>query len=555
MVRGKVVRGGRGGWSAVLGCCLVLAALLAACGGGKDDDEPAELGDVEVEAEGPVQTGGELRIARGSETSGWDPTFDQWVGNAYTVANAIFDPLMAYDQEDVPRPFLAASVESNDDFTLWTIELREGVTFQNGEPLDADALVKNFQAHKASPVTGTVFRHLVRMEATDPLTVELEMDAPWSTFPHALAVQPGYIAAPEMLENPDRASEPIGTGPFELREWTSGSNLIVDRNDDYWQEGFPLLDTIEFPVIEDWTSRANSLASGDADVATFGPESAAVVLDLNEDAQAGELQLYTDDSGETSETFVILNAGRPPFDDPIAREALIRAIDRESVSRVMFEGIAPAANGIFKPDSPYYAENGFPEYDPDRARELVQQYEDETGEQLKFDAVIPPGSDVLGVAEMVKEQAELVGMEGELITLEATQHIVRTLTGDFQASAFRIPFYQHPDMLYPFFHSSGIAGIGSLGLNVTMLPNEEIDAALDEARTTDDLETQIELYQTVDREMAEDMTRIWIVHDVESIAARNEVRSLVDWELPGGTPGQGQSGVTFRVHQIWLDQD
>lgn len=551
----RVRKPGRSGRTVLAVGALALALLLAACGGSKKDDEPAELGDVQVEDEGPVQTGGELSIARSSETSGWDPTFDQWIGNAYVVANAIFDPLMTYDEDTQPRPYLAESVESNDDFTLWTIKLRDGVSFQNGEVFDAEALVKNVQAHRASPVTGPVFRHLVRVEAVDRLTVELEMDAPWSTFPHALAVQPGYMAAPEMLENPDRGSEPIGTGPFVLKEWTPDANLVVERNPDYWQDGFPRLDTIEFPVIIDARSRANALASGEADITTFGPESGRLVLDMNEDAQAGELQLYTDDTGETSETFVILNAGRPPFDNPIAREALIRAIDTETVSQVMFEGLAPAASGIFMPNSPFYAENGYPEYDPDRARELVQQYEEETGEDFRFDALIPPGTDVSGIAQMVKEQAELVGMEGELVTLEATQHILRTLTGDFQASAFRIPFYQHPDMLYPFVHSSGISGIGRFGLNVTMLPNEEIDAALDEARTTDDLETQVGLYQTVDREMAEDMTRVWVVHDVESIAARNEVRSLVEWELPDGTPGLGQSGSVFKVHQIWLDQD
>ena len=110
-----------------LGTLVVLAVVASACGSGGESGSGDTLPDVSIVDEGPVQEGGVVRVGVGSEADSWNPVVAQWSGHEYIVANAIFDPLMAYDAEYQPRPYLAESMEPNEDFTVWTITLRPGI--------------------------------------------------------------------------------------------------------------------------------------------------------------------------------------------------------------------------------------------------------------------------------------------------------------------------------------------------------------------------------------------------------------------------------------------
>jgi peptide/nickel transport system substrate-binding protein len=535
---------------------VALAFVAGACGGNDTAEPETEVGDVEVTSQGPAQAGGALVIARAVETSGWDPTSDQWAGSsAYTVANAIFDPLMAYDENYEPQPYLLESIESDDTFVEWTLKLREGIEFTNGEPADAAAMIANFTAHQSSIVTSAAAQNIVGMEVVDPLTVRLTMEEPWSTFPHWLTIQPGYLAAPEMLDAEDGSANPIGTGPFMLDEWVRDDTLTVNKNPNYWREGYPLLDRIEFPVILDSTSRANSVSNGDIDMTEYSTASIEQVLNTKDDAEAGEVQIYSDEAGETTDTFIMLNTSKPPFNEPSCRETMATALDTESLSLDVFSGLAPAARGMFKPESPWYVETDYPTYDPARAQELLDECAAAIGGVPTFEVLIPPGNDVLSIAQYLQQQGDAIGVQVELVTREQTAFIIEVLTKDYTAAAFRIPFFTHPDLLAPFLLSSGVKDAPEFALNATQVENPAIDAAFAAARATDDVEEQRAQYAIVQREVNEDMARIWLMHDIEVIAARNGVRDTTTWEFPDGTPGLGQIAATIQVHQLWVEGD
>lgn len=542
--------------AAVAATLVVLALVAGACGGKKESTEPEqEVGDVEVTAQGEVQAGGALVVARGAETSGWDPTTDQWAGStAYVVANAIFDPLVAFDADYQPKPYLLESYESNEDFTEWTLKIRDGIQFSNSEPANADAMLANFTAHQTSIITGPAFKNIIGMEKIDDLTVRLTMENPWSTFPVMLTIQPGYLAAPAMLDDEDGSANPIGTGPFILDEWVRDDTLTVNKNPNYWREGLPLLDRIEFPVIIDSVSRTASVGNGDIDVTDYSTQSTEQILQVKESAEAGDLQMFVDDTGETTDTFVMLNTSVPPFSERSCREAMAATIDTASLSADMFAGLAEPADGMYKPDSPWYTETDYPEYDPERAVELLAECEAATGSAPTFEVLIPPGSDVLAIAQYVQQQGEQVGVTVELVTVEATAFILQVLTKDYVAAAFRIPFFTHPDLSAPFLWTEGVTPTGEFGLNATQVENTAIDAAFQAARATDDIEEQKVQYGIVQQEVNDDLARIWLMHDIETVVARNEVRDIINWEFPDGTPGLGQVGSQFMVSQVWLEQ-
>ncbi len=397
----RLRRGGRlRRWSAVA-IVAAIGLLAASCGGSSNGSGTQAATDsivaaptVEADA-GPVQEGGLLVYGLAAETSSLNPNVGQWTVSGYTEANAIYDPLAALGVDGKVEPYLAESFTSNADFTEWTIRLREGIRFQNGEPLDAAAVKLNFELMAKSALAGAVFVNLTELRTPDDRTVQLVFSKPWSTFPSTLILQPGYMAAPAMLLAPDPASaDPIGTGPFVFTSRVQGEKLRVVKNEDYWRDGLPHLAEIEFRVITDSTSRGAALAAGDVDMIEV-LDSTLLKTSVTR-AESGEIQLLTSAGQEADESVIALNTTTAPFDDLVARQALAYAIDQEAIAQIAYDGMYPAAWGNFEEGSRFYIDReaaGYPAPDPGKARELADQYEREHGQPLAFTFKV--GSDPL----------------------------------------------------------------------------------------------------------------------------------------------------------------
>ena len=130
---------------------------------------------------GPPVSGGSVVYGVNAETNNWSPYFGQWSGSSYTIANAVYDPLGAYDVNGDVQPYLAQAFEHNADFTQWTIKLRKGVTFQDGTAVNAGAVKKNLEAHRASVLTQETMAFVSGIETpdgADGLTVQVNMNKP-----------------------------------------------------------------------------------------------------------------------------------------------------------------------------------------------------------------------------------------------------------------------------------------------------------------------------------------------------------------------------------------
>ena len=252
--------------SSIIAGFVGLALLGGAC---SDSSSPTATGGA-VMRETP-QRGETLRFALTHDPNGLDPTRNAWEASGTQVAVAVFDTLTATAADGSVRPYLAESLVPNGDYTQWTLKLRPGVTFHDGEPVNAAAMAKYTAAIKASLVTGQAAVNVNTAVPIDDLTLLFTMHRPWAAFPWILTGQAGAIASPKQLDDPMGQTRPAGAGPFKLFRWDIGSELELVRNENYWRKDFegnqlPYLDGVTFKIMEDRLSRQDALQAGSIDL-------------------------------------------------------------------------------------------------------------------------------------------------------------------------------------------------------------------------------------------------------------------------------------------------
>ena len=295
---------------------------------------------------GKPTPGGQLTIGIDAETDDFRPAVGQWGPSSYVVANALLDPLVALDDKGIAHPYLAESISANGDFTEWTFQLRKGVTFHDGTPVDADAVKQNLDAVKASALTGPAFVAVDAVSVVADHTLVVKMDRPWATFPATLAAQPGYVVAPATLTDPAGADGKIvGSGPFTFLDRQRDTSLKAARNGTYWQKdpdgaSLPYLDELDFRVLTDGSARGASLAAGDINAMTVA-STAGLLQSTADAADRGEVQRLTNAKTETDEIVLALNTTKAPFDDPIARQALAYGSDQNEMAETAYHGALP----------------------------------------------------------------------------------------------------------------------------------------------------------------------------------------------------------------------
>jgi ABC-type transport system substrate-binding protein len=542
---------------------VVFGAVLGGCGSGGDGGDEASdttdgdgSSDVSIESE-EIQTGGTLIYGLEAETDGYDPVNSRFAASGTLVANAIFDPLMTWNEDFEPTPYLAKSVTPAEDFMSWEIELRDGISFHDGEPLNAAAVVSFINAQKESALLGAALRPIDGAEAVDGddagLLVRVNMNMPWAAFPANLTAQGGLISSPSMLDDEDASRNPVGTGPFVFQSWEEGAQLTVVRNEDYWRtdaEGnqLPYLDTVEFRPITDTQSRVDALRANDVDVIHISDPQG--VNTLREMADEGDVQI-TYSVGESDEGLILLNNEVAPVDDVRIRRAIAHAIDREAYFSVA--GVDPAddAYGVFRPDSPWYVETDYPTYDPEEATRLVEEYEAEVGPAtltLKTSAVTANITN----AQFVAEELNAVGIDTEVASVEQTVLISDALAGNYQAQSWRQFGSQDPDGEYIWWHSSMTEP--PIALNMARIRNDAVDEAMDTGRSNPDEDARTAAYADLQQAFADQVPYVFLYHVTWAVASQNQVRGITGQPLPDGGTSPGVIGGVHRLTGVWVEQ-
>lgn len=528
---------------------FVILAGFGACTGDVDPLDPTP----ETTVVGPdPRAGGTLRFAVEGDALGWNPVSDRWSTSAIQIARSLFEPLASYDDNNQLRPELAESIEADDDFTEWTITVRDGVRFSDGTVVDADAIRANLEQRRGSPTTAVQFEQVKSVFVTGPRTVRVLMRSPWATFAHVLTSQAGFVAAPSMFDGPSASSRPIGTGPFVVDSWQPGARMLVTRNFLYRRAGLPLVDEVDFRIVPDAQRRTDLLLDGRADViTTVDPDE---ISRLALESADGSIRLTIDDQGEAPKLAVALNIARPPFVDMTARQAIAFATDRRDLSDAVSGGVDDPIRGPVSPTSPWFDDIPVVEADPASARRAVEQFEQRYGHPLEFTLVVAPDPLRLGVAARWQRQLERAGIVMEIVPTDPGELADRTAIGDFEAALVEGFGDWHPDFMYPTFHQANMTPIGAPGPNPTRFGSDRIDTSLDEARSTGDLVSQVDAYRAVQEEIIGGLAYVFMLRRSEAIATRTIVRDLTSWTMSDGSVGLDFDGGVVSFTHVWLER-
>lgn len=539
---------------------LLTAGLLAsACGsdssdeadgssgGGDSPGQPAssaegvQLRNLDGDLEGTPVDGGSLVVGMEADSEGFNPVTSPWALSGHYVASAIFDPLVTFDAEGDTVPYLAESVESNEDFTKWTIKVRSGVEFHNGEPLTSAEVKGGLDAMRDSVVVSDALALVDDVSIVDDLTVEVSMSEPWAMFPTALTSQVGYVVPKALTEDLATLAHPIGTGPFVFESWDQESEVVVRKNENYWQEGKPHLDQITFRAIGDHTTRLSELRSGAVDVIhTATPADVRIMRD--------DPNLKVVESSNGEKEFIMLNTSVEPFDRIEARRAAAMAIDVERyLLETGHEGVSLPATGIFSPGQLGYSEdNGYVGYDLEGAKAEAAAYEAATGKPLAFTL---SGHDSVEQAQIQQSLVAMWKEAGIDVTVRATDQsgvILNSAVGDFQAMEFRNFGSIDPDADMFFLLSGDLES--TVSLNFPRFFDEEVDSAVLLGRSTTVEATRQEAYAGMAARLNSQLPYIWLFRVNWALAADPRVRGI-----SAGANGSLQTlGAKTWIADLWI---
>jgi peptide/nickel transport system substrate-binding protein len=502
----------------------------------------------------------EVVVGVEAEEAGFDPGTGRFDETGVLYARTVFDPLATVDINGNVKPYLASSITASPDYTVWTIRLRPNVYFHDGLQLDANALKRNFDRYRdatKAPLTAITTTLIEEVRALDPLTVEIHMSKPWVPFAYWLTgligAQIAYPISPKMIDGVDGygPDHPSGTGPFVFKEWVPNSHFRAVRNKRYWRRGLPYADAIEFRPIVDETQRVDSLRAGTIDIVH---SSAATTL---QDLERSGFRVVTDAekiAGEPDVGCILLNHGKPPFDNIWAAKAVAHATDYQTLLKITTNGLEQHVDGPFAPGTPYYpGPTGFPAFDLDKARQAVAMYKQQTGQDLAFVLGTVPSPSVVQTVSLLQNMWQKAGMKVTLDTsIQQSSLISNAIGGKFQAYLWRQFAAVHPDLNYIFWSSRTIYPLpnGSL-IAINMAENKDpiIDQALDDARSNPDQAAAAEDYKTVARRFAVDIPYVWLSRTEWGVASR---QSVVGWDKPVGPDGTPMfpmiTGVFWPAH-------
>ena len=549
---------------------LTLAvAFVAACGGndpsatttpttvpgtGGSTGDTTQVTDAPVLTNAPTTTdptvnpvkGGTLVVGIEGEATGYNPTVDPWANGGHNVAKAIFDPLATYDATGKVVPYLAESIEGNADATVWTITLRPGITFHNGEPLNAAAVQTNFAAVQASAAYKDQLALLASMKVVDDLTLELTMSKPWGTFPNVLVGnignQVGYMAAPAMLASPDGGRNPIGTGPFKFVEWVPDDHLTVERNDAYWQTP-AYLDTITFKPIPDSTSRKAAFDAGDIDVYYTG--SSSELQDYLAKQTSGDVNVTIGAPSEPD--MVMMNTLKPPLDDVRVRRALAMSVDIPRLYDYLdATGVKQPMHGPYADNSYWYTASNYPDYDVAGAKALIDEYVAEKG-PVEFDFAGNQDPFITSYQQLFQSMWAEIGVKANIVSRAQGENINAVVAGDYQVILWGGVGGGDPDSDYQDFHSG-------TGLNFSGFNTPAMDAALDAGRALSDPEARKAQYAIVQKELGDAVPYIWTGTNQFGVVTKATVHGMADFKLADSSPGQPVTGGQFFLKDVWIQQ-
>lgn len=366
---------------------------------------------------GPAFAAGDAVLAIGGQPETLDP-YNTNTTLTTAVTKSFYEGLFEFDKDLKVRNVLAESYEVSPDGLVYTIKLREGVKFHDGTDFNADAVKANLD-RVTNPDNKLArfnqFNRIAKVEAVSPFSVRITLKEPFGPFINSLAHASAAMISPAALEKygKDIAFHPVGTGPFTFVDWKQTDYVKGAKFDNYWNKGFPKVDTVTWkPVLENNT-RAAMLQTGEADFAFPLPYEQIDTLKKND-------KLKVEIRPSIILRYVSFNMLHKPFDDLRVRQAINYAINKEALTKVAFSGYAKPADGIV-PQGVLYAHRMDPwPYDPAKARALLKEAGYESGFETTLWSAYTTTTAQKAI-QFLQQQLAQVGIKAKVQALEPGQ--------------------------------------------------------------------------------------------------------------------------------------
>lgn len=473
-------------------------------------------------------------------------------GNSLTPSYQILENLVFFEPgTGIVTEGLATDWSANDDATAWTFTLREGVTFQDGTPFNAEAVKFNFDRWNDPaneyrfdktfvPWTWIFGGFLGEGSVLDSVDVNgeyeltLNLNEPVSFIPAMVASSYFGLHSPAAIEEAGAAyGTPnfgsVGTGPFSFVEWQDGSQVVLERNDNYWDE-LAGVERLVFLGIEDPTARLAQLKSGAIDIAVnlSSDDYQSVLDDENLDTAMVEANLNVG--------YLAFHQDNEPFGDVRIRQAVAHAIDQEAIVEAFYAGLGQVASQHVPPALWGRAELEPTAYDPERAMELLAEagFEDGFSTELWYMPVSRPYYPAPeDIATVMATYLADVGIDVELRTQDWGTYLENYDQGEFPMYmlGWSADFADPDNFLYTFFGPSVVGANGWTGER-----QEEVLDLLNAARRASTQAERQELYEQVNTIISEEMIQLPVAHNRVLNAVQTNVSGFVPSPLGSTIP-------------------
>jgi peptide/nickel transport system substrate-binding protein len=512
-------------------------AMLAACGA------PAGQGGSGTAAEpttaAAAAVGGALVVGLVAEPTSMDPAHPTDNNTISRVHPNVYETLVKFKQGSYEvEPLVAESFTVSDDNLTYTFKIRPNMTFHDGTPLNADAVVYSFQRQLNAdhpdadtgpfPFASWYYGSVDTIEKVDETTVAFKLKEAFTPFITNLAITIGAIVSPTAVaaQKGEFSSGGVGSGPFKVKAWEKGVKLTLERFDGYYGSKAKLDELIYRPIVDEQTRVTELLAGGVQLVTDLPPDNIAAV-------KANADLVYAELPGPHA-WFLNFNMMSPPFNDIKARKALAHAINRQAIINDLLLGtgtelhscIPEAFGPYYKPDVTRY------EYDPAKAKALLAEAGIAEGTTIKF-LVTESGSGMQSpkvMGEAIQADLAAVGINAEITVLEWGAYL-NVYNAGLDAGGYHLAqiswFYGADPGVVPqaTLHSKNWPT--NAGFNASYYSNPRVDELLDAGLAERDQAKRVAIYHELQQIVADELPNLYFDSQIQTAAMAKTVQNFV----------------------------
>lgn len=510
-----------------------LSAAVAISGGGQAGAAPTSRPSVQGMSQDASNT---IVVGLVAEPTSMDP---QQVTdtNSARAQGSMFESLTTFEPGTFDlAPGLAESWDISDDGLTYTFHLRDGVTFHDGTPFNAEAVKFNLERilDESHPYYDTgpfpfatfYFGAIDTIDATDDLTVTMTLSEPFAPLLNNMATSTGFISSPDAIKEhgADYNQQPVGTGPYRFVSWEHGTRITMEANPDYWG-GEPAVANLVFRPITEEQTRLTELLSGGVNFIVDVPPDNVAQIEADSNLQ------FVEQPGAHI-WWLSINTQIKPFDDVRVRQALNYAVNKEAIvdgilqntGEVAHTVVPPVLEWAYNPDAMKYP------YDPDKARELLEEA-GATDISTTF-WVTESGSGMQSpktMAEAIQADLQQVGINTEIVVMEWGAYLDKYNNGmGDEAGLAEMSWHfgsGDPDVVLPLTLQGD--AVPPDGFNTGAYKNDRVDELLQKTREVTDVDERGDMYKEIQEITSEEAPWLFVDNAKQNAAMTANIKGFV----------------------------